>query len=209
MSSENLQVSSSTGTSTQSSQSTPNASVSSNISDGENSGSRAAPPMVTAGGILNRIVSGIRHAYLEILVRIPMVVPRNNRSDSTSNRAPEAAIGLRTPNSLSTDRIRAPSTSRRRRHASTNTATTGPTASDAEVSGPSRPKRQRTDSNESLEETYNCPICFESVSSRDPVATKCGHVFCRQCIRTVIRRFHKCPVCRMRSTLRQLKSITM
>uniref|UniRef100_B5DUC3 Uncharacterized protein n=1 Tax=Drosophila pseudoobscura pseudoobscura TaxID=46245 RepID=B5DUC3_DROPS len=90
--------------------------VSSNISDGENSGSRAAPPMVTAGGILNRIVSGIRSAYLEILVRIPMVVPRNNRSDSTSNRAPEAAIGLRTPNSLSRDRIRAPSTSRRRRH---------------------------------------------------------------------------------------------
>ncbi|EDW24753.1 GL24317 [Drosophila persimilis] len=151
----------------------------------------------------------MRSAYLEILVRIPRVVPRKYRSDSTSNRAPEAAIGLRTRNSLSTDRIRAPSTSRRRRHASTNTATTGPTASDAEVSGPSRPKRKRTDPNESLEETYSCPICLESVSGREPVATECGHIFCRQCIDTAILHNPKCPMCRKSSSLDQLITIIM
>ncbi|XP_017144874.1 pre-mRNA-splicing factor cwc24-like [Drosophila miranda] len=213
--SDDSQFGSSSGTSTRSSQSIPNISISINLSDGANSGSRATPatlatpatpPMVAAGGNHNRF-SEMRSANHDTLVRIPRGVPRNNRSDSISNSAPEAAIGLRSPirGSLLTDRIWDPSTS----HASTSSATTGPTASDAEVSGPSSPNRKRTDPNESLEETYKCPICLESVTGRKPVVTICEHIFCSRCIDTALKHNRKCPMCRGCLIRGQLKPIIM
>lgn len=73
---------------------------------------------------------------------------------------------------------------------------------DLDVASP--PKRVNRDIDESQkEELYKCPICMDSVSKREPVSTKCGHVFCRECIETAIRATHKCPICNKKLTARQ------
>lgn len=40
-------------------------------------------------------------------------------------------------------------------------------------------------------------------SGRLVVSTKCGHVFCSQCLRDALRRSLTCPTCRKRLTPRQ------
>ncbi|XP_002134067.2 E3 ubiquitin-protein ligase RNF125-like [Drosophila pseudoobscura] len=62
---------------------------------------------------------------------------------------------------------------------------------------PSSPMRKRNDENEPSEGAYKCPVCLEIVCDREPLLTKCGHVFCRPCIETAIRYSHKCPRCNM------------
>ncbi|EQC33658.1 hypothetical protein SDRG_08762 [Saprolegnia diclina VS20] len=48
-----------------------------------------------------------------------------------------------------------------------------------------------------------CPVCLDAVCK--PVATKCGHVFCDECLMQALQRAkHKCPVCRRRVTRNQL-----
>eukprot|EP00371_Babesia_bovis_P003454 XP_001612101.1 hypothetical protein [Babesia bovis T2Bo] len=43
-------------------------------------------------------------------------------------------------------------------------------------------------------QTYDCNICFEDVV--DPVVTRCGHLFCWQCLLTWINKPNDhCPVC--------------
>ena len=44
----------------------------------------------------------------------------------------------------------------------------------------------------SLEE--ECPICFED-RMVEPAATVCGHIFCKECISSVIETRHCCPMC--------------
>ncbi|KAM9849451.1 E3 ubiquitin-protein ligase RNF4 [Aulostomus maculatus] len=56
--------------------------------------------------------------------------------------------------------------------------------------------------------TISCPVCMDSYteivdSGRLVVSTKCGHVFCSQCLRDALRRSHTCPTCRKRLTPRQ------
>ncbi|XP_061832798.1 E3 ubiquitin-protein ligase RNF4 [Nerophis lumbriciformis] len=56
--------------------------------------------------------------------------------------------------------------------------------------------------------TITCPVCMDSYSEmvdsgRLVVSTKCGHVFCSQCIRDALSRSHTCPTCRKRLTPRQ------
>lgn len=42
-----------------------------------------------------------------------------------------------------------------------------------------------------------CPICFEQLSSRmKPMSTRCGHIFCAQCLQRAIKGTHKCPTCK-------------
>lgn len=45
-----------------------------------------------------------------------------------------------------------------------------------------------------LEKKYTCPVCLAAL--RNAMQTKCGHRFCKQCLRGVMgnRRFSKCPV---------------
>ena len=43
-------------------------------------------------------------------------------------------------------------------------------------------------------ETLQCPVCYEIVL--EPVQTSCGHLFCKKCVRGVIR----CPTCREQFT---------
>ncbi len=48
-----------------------------------------------------------------------------------------------------------------------------------------------------MTENYNeCPICLNN--ARLPVATKCGHVFCWECIKNWVnvRRKMECPICK-------------
>ncbi|XP_068182466.1 E3 ubiquitin-protein ligase RNF4-like [Antennarius striatus] len=54
----------------------------------------------------------------------------------------------------------------------------------------------------------SCPVCLDSYSEivksgRLVVSTKCGHVFCRQCLRDALDLSHKCPTCRKRVTPRR------
>jgi len=45
-----------------------------------------------------------------------------------------------------------------------------------------------------LDDCTSCPVCLDEM--RDPVITRCGHTFCRQCILASIQRGFGCPNCR-------------
>ncbi|KAF2292589.1 hypothetical protein GH714_025804 [Hevea brasiliensis] len=46
------------------------------------------------------------------------------------------------------------------------------------------------------EPTFNCPICMGPFV--EETSTKCGHIFCKACIKAAIRVKAKCPTCRKR-----------
>ncbi|XP_033166357.1 E3 ubiquitin-protein ligase complex slx8-rfp subunit rfp2 isoform X1 [Drosophila mauritiana] len=125
---------------------------------------------------------------------------------SARNRDPDAVIDLCTPegprrrtvNSIfSNDSLTIPP---RRRGLSGSTENVP--VVDLDVVSP--PKRANRDMDVSQkEDLYKCPVCIESVSKREPVSTKCGHVFCRECIEAAIRATHKCPICNKKLTVRQ------
>lgn len=39
----------------------------------------------------------------------------------------------------------------------------------------------------------SCPFCLDDWT--DPVVAVCGHLFCRGCLRTVLRKGGMCPIC--------------
>uniref|UniRef100_A0A3P9IAK0 RING-type domain-containing protein n=1 Tax=Oryzias latipes TaxID=8090 RepID=A0A3P9IAK0_ORYLA len=54
----------------------------------------------------------------------------------------------------------------------------------------------------------SCPVCLDLYSEivgsgRLVVSTKCGHVFCSQCLRDSLTSSHTCPTCRKKLTSRQ------
>ncbi|KAF1478486.1 E3 ubiquitin-protein ligase RNF4, partial [Pygoscelis antarcticus] len=56
--------------------------------------------------------------------------------------------------------------------------------------------------------TVSCPICMDGYSEivqsgRLIVSTKCGHVFCSQCLCDSLRNANSCPTCRKKLTHRQ------
>uniref|UniRef100_A0AAR2L412 Ring finger protein 4 n=3 Tax=Pygocentrus nattereri TaxID=42514 RepID=A0AAR2L412_PYGNA len=58
----------------------------------------------------------------------------------------------------------------------------------------------------------SCPVCMDAYaevieSGRLMVSTKCGHLFCSQCIRDSLARAHSCPTCRKKLTHRQYHPI--
>ncbi|XP_070994043.1 E3 ubiquitin-protein ligase RNF4-like [Oncorhynchus clarkii lewisi] len=60
--------------------------------------------------------------------------------------------------------------------------------------------------------TVSCPVCMDSYaeiieSGRLVVSTKCGHLFCSQCLRDSLSRSHTCPTCRKKLTHRQYHPI--
>lgn len=46
----------------------------------------------------------------------------------------------------------------------------------------------------SIESQEDCPICLDNY--KEPVITKCAHIFCLNCIERVVETQHKCPMCR-------------
>ncbi|NXD20733.1 RNF4 ligase, partial [Spelaeornis formosus] len=60
--------------------------------------------------------------------------------------------------------------------------------------------------------TVSCPICMDVYSEivqsgRLIVSTKCGHLFCSQCLRDSLRNANSCPTCRKKLTHRQYHPI--
>lgn len=60
--------------------------------------------------------------------------------------------------------------------------------------------------------TISCPVCMDAYaeivdSGRLVVSTRCGHVFCSQCLRDALRHSHSCPTCRKKLTPRQYHPI--
>ncbi|KAF5746300.1 E3 ubiquitin-protein ligase RNF4 isoform X2 [Tripterygium wilfordii] len=52
------------------------------------------------------------------------------------------------------------------------------------------------------EPTFSCPICFGPLV--EEMSTKCGHIFCKTCIKTAIGKQAKCPTCRKKVTVKEL-----
>ncbi|XVF32160.1 hypothetical protein REPUB_Repub17cG0058100 [Reevesia pubescens] len=52
------------------------------------------------------------------------------------------------------------------------------------------------------EPTFNCPICMSSLT--EEMSTRCGHIFCKACIKAAIAAQGKCPTCRKRVTVKEL-----
>nr|XP_048705038.1 E3 ubiquitin-protein ligase RNF4 isoform X1 [Caretta caretta]XP_048705039.1 E3 ubiquitin-protein ligase RNF4 isoform X1 [Caretta caretta]XP_048705040.1 E3 ubiquitin-protein ligase RNF4 isoform X1 [Caretta caretta]XP_048705041.1 E3 ubiquitin-protein ligase RNF4 isoform X1 [Caretta caretta]XP_048705042.1 E3 ubiquitin-protein ligase RNF4 isoform X1 [Caretta caretta] len=60
--------------------------------------------------------------------------------------------------------------------------------------------------------TVSCPICMDGYSEivqsgRLIVSTKCGHVFCSQCLRDSLRNANSCPTCRKKLNHKQYHPI--
>ncbi|KAH8382583.1 hypothetical protein KR009_004196 [Drosophila setifemur] len=125
---------------------------------------------------------------------------------SARNRSPDEVIDLCTPDRVYPIRHRnnrldnRPSCSRNTRRRTVDNST-----SYVDLDNFSPPKRVRpSDLEQSQREgSYKCPVCLEEVRRREPVSTKCGHVFCRECITSAISSTHKCPMCNKKLTIRQ------
>jgi SWI/SNF-related matrix-associated actin-dependent regulator of chromatin subfamily A3 len=49
----------------------------------------------------------------------------------------------------------------------------------------------------SIDSQEDCPVCMETLDlGREPVITRCAHVFCTSCTEQFITSQHKCPMCR-------------
>ncbi|GKU86025.1 hypothetical protein SLEP1_g612 [Rubroshorea leprosula] len=52
------------------------------------------------------------------------------------------------------------------------------------------------------EPTFTCPICLGSLV--EEMSTRCGHIFCKSCIKAALAVQAKCPTCRKRVTVKEL-----
>ncbi|ESQ32436.1 hypothetical protein EUTSA_v10004921mg [Eutrema salsugineum] len=52
------------------------------------------------------------------------------------------------------------------------------------------------------EPKFTCPICMCPFT--EEMSTKCGHIFCKGCIKMAISRQGKCPTCRKKVTAKEL-----
>lgn len=52
------------------------------------------------------------------------------------------------------------------------------------------------------EPKFNCPICLCPFT--EEVSTKCGHIFCKACIKNALSLQAKCPTCRKKITAKDL-----
>ncbi|XP_039039317.1 E3 ubiquitin-protein ligase RNF4-like isoform X2 [Hibiscus syriacus] len=50
--------------------------------------------------------------------------------------------------------------------------------------------------------TFNCPICMGPLT--EETSTRCGHIFCKACIKAALAVQARCPTCRKRVTVRGL-----
>ncbi|KAK9140922.1 hypothetical protein Scep_010603 [Stephania cephalantha] len=48
------------------------------------------------------------------------------------------------------------------------------------------------------EPVFTCPVCIGPLT--EETSTKCGHIFCKKCIKTAIAAQSKCPTCRRKLT---------
>uniref|UniRef100_A0A5B7BWT0 RING-type domain-containing protein n=1 Tax=Davidia involucrata TaxID=16924 RepID=A0A5B7BWT0_DAVIN len=50
------------------------------------------------------------------------------------------------------------------------------------------------------EPTFSCPVCMGPLV--EEMSTKCGHIFCKTCIKAAIASQSKCPTCRRKVTMK-------
>ncbi|RZC62219.1 hypothetical protein C5167_023996 [Papaver somniferum] len=50
------------------------------------------------------------------------------------------------------------------------------------------------------EAAFSCPVCMSSLV--EATSTKCGHIFCKQCIKSALSAQNKCPTCRKKLTMK-------
>ncbi|KAL2508058.1 RING/U-box superfamily protein [Forsythia ovata] len=50
------------------------------------------------------------------------------------------------------------------------------------------------------EPKFTCPVCMGPLV--EEISTKCGHIFCKACIKTAIAAQSKCPTCRRKITMK-------
>lgn len=56
--------------------------------------------------------------------------------------------------------------------------------------------KKDTDSDDDDDDEETCGICLDDIPENDIGVTKCGHIFCYQCIKTIINQKKQCPYCR-------------
>jgi SNF2 family DNA or RNA helicase len=62
-----------------------------------------------------------------------------------------------------------------------------------------REKKQKEnddDDDDVMNDDETCGICLGEIPEEDIGVTKCGHMFCYQCIKVIIAQRHECPYCR-------------
>lgn len=61
------------------------------------------------------------------------------------------------------------------------------------------------ESESSEENSLRCSICLRSIINRTPATTKCGHVFCFDCLRQSVQIHKKCPNCNVQAKLDDIR----
>lgn len=51
---------------------------------------------------------------------------------------------------------------------------------------------------ESDSDEEQCGICLDEIPSEDVGVTKCGHIFCYECLKITISKYHNCPYCKQK-----------
>ncbi|KAJ4893080.1 RING/U-box superfamily protein [Raphanus sativus] len=64
------------------------------------------------------------------------------------------------------------------------------------------PRKSKTVAPPVEEPKFNCPICLCPFT--EEVSTKCGHIFCKKCIKLAVSVQAKCPTCRKRVLAKDL-----
>lgn len=71
-------------------------------------------------------------------------------------------------------------------------------------------QEQKSNPDLDLDLDHDCPVCFDSLQTKQIVQTNCGHGYCRECVKNIASSMKdktqqpSCPLCR--TTLRELKS---
>ncbi|KAF3589382.1 hypothetical protein F2Q69_00032243 [Brassica cretica] len=68
--------------------------------------------------------------------------------------------------------------------------------------GLNNPRKSKTVAPPVEEPKFNCPICMCPFT--EEVSTKCGHIFCKKCIKLAVSVQAKCPTCRKRVIAKDL-----
>ncbi|KAK4267602.1 hypothetical protein QN277_024358 [Acacia crassicarpa] len=86
---------------------------------------------------------------------------------------------------------------------SCSTALTGKSGGDDWQEAAYQKKKNLRKSPEPPEEpVFNCPICMEPLV--EEMSTRCGHIFCKRCIKAAINAQGKCPTCRKKVNVKEL-----
>ncbi|KAH0881377.1 hypothetical protein HID58_068771 [Brassica napus] len=146
---------------------------------------------------------------------------KEERRDARSNGGSVGNTPSRPINDQWSHESTAPGSFKAKRHKSGGSQRGGPLLVDVESGGTTRlsknrTKRQSDQANVGLnnprksktvappveEPKFNCPICMCPFT--EEVSTKCGHIFCKKCIKLAVSVQAKCPTCRKRVIAKDL-----